>query len=238
MSFSFVAFSWTRLPCYWNTIDEAAGYNLANFELRNLSNNNGIGGGAQTKSTASGGRLADEPEHVRSGEGASSRPVDDPRSDGTMRVGTDAPNSKVFRSGEGPKEYWDEYYSLVGREAEDFSSLSQAAQKRGINVVEGNYSSYRKNTIQTGPDTKRWEFIEEFLHHKVATEGAFKPARDVLKKELKLNRVKQIGRVSEEIAVKQWILSKPKLLKVDQPTQTVLQKQIDQLKKHGVSDGY
>jgi hypothetical protein len=37
MSFSFVAFSWTRLPCYWSTIDEAAGYNLANFELRNLS---------------------------------------------------------------------------------------------------------------------------------------------------------------------------------------------------------
>jgi hypothetical protein len=156
----------------------------------------------------------------------------------TMLGGISAPNSKVFRSGEGPKEYWDEYYSLVGREAEDFSSLSQAAQKRGINVVEGNYSSYRKNTIQTGPDTKRWEFIEEFLHHKVATEGAFKPARDVLKKELKLNRVKQIGRVSEEIAVKQWILSKPKLLKLDQPTQTVLQKQIDQLKKHGVSDGY
>jgi hypothetical protein len=127
---------------------------------------------------------------------------------------------------------------LVGREAEDFSSLSQAAQKRGINVVQGDYSSYRKNTIQTGPDIKRWEFIEEFLHHKVATEGAFKPARDTLKKELKLNRVKQIGRVSEEIAVKQWILSKPKLLKLDQPTQNVLQKQIDQLKKHGVSDGY
>jgi hypothetical protein len=76
------------------------------------------------------------------------------------------------------------------------------------------------------------------LHHKVAKEAAFKPARDALKKELKPNRVKQIGRVSEEIAVKQWILNKPKLLKLDQPTQTVLQKQIDQLKKHGISDGY
>ena len=148
------------------------------------------------------------------------------------------PDSKLFRSSEGLKTYWDDYYSSVGREAEDFTSLSRAAQKRGINVVKGDYASYRKGTIKTGPDTKRWEFIEEFLHHKVETEGAFKPTRDALKKELKLNRIKQIGRVSEEIAVKQWILSKPKLLKLDQPTQTVLQKQIDQLKKHGVSDGY
>ncbi|VAW69003.1 hypothetical protein MNBD_GAMMA10-2372 [hydrothermal vent metagenome] len=113
----------------------------------------------------------------------------------------DVADDKAFRSNEGPQEYWDEYYSIVGRETENLSSLSVAAQRRGINVVEGDYASYRKNTIQTGPDTKRWEFIEEFLHHKIATEGSFKPTRDALKKELKLNRVKQIGRVSEEIVV-------------------------------------
>ena len=161
-----------------------------------------------------------------------------PKKTSTMQGGEVVPDSKTFRSSEGLQEYWDEYYSIVGREAEDFSSLSTAAQRRGINIIEGDYASYRKNTITTGPDTKRWEFIEEFLHHKVATEGSFKSTRDALKKELKRNRVKQIGRVSEEIAVKQWILSKSKLLKLDQPTQAVLQKQIDQLKKYGVSNGY
>jgi hypothetical protein len=37
MSFSFVAFSWTRLPCDWRIIDGSTGSDFANFELRNMS---------------------------------------------------------------------------------------------------------------------------------------------------------------------------------------------------------
>ncbi|MEJ2622442.1 MAG: CdiA family toxin C-terminal domain-containing protein [Candidatus Thiodiazotropha sp.] len=66
-------------------------YKISDDISLKANNNNGLGGDAQTKSTAPGGRSAEEPERVKSSEGASSRPVDDPHSDGTMRVGTDAP---------------------------------------------------------------------------------------------------------------------------------------------------
>jgi hypothetical protein len=141
-------------------------------------------------------------------------------------------------STEGLPAYWDEYYSVVGREAEDIGSLSSAARDRGIKVVESNYSGYINNTIKTAPDIKRWEFIEEFLHYKVDKSGSFADVRGPLKKELKLERISQPARVAEEIVVKQWILSKPKFFKLDQPTQVLLQKQIEQLRKYGVSNGY
>lgn len=151
---------------------------------------------------------------------------------------SDADVPGLMRSRQSPQEYWNEYYDAVGREGEDLTSLSAAAETRGIKVTKGNQASYGKGKITVAPDTKRWEFIEEFLHYKVETEGTFKPARDALKKDLKHNRIGSIGRVSEEIAVKQWILSKPKLLKLDEATQTVLRKQIEQLKAKGIKEGY
>jgi hypothetical protein len=77
-----------------------------NPKTNNSRNNNELGvegdggpalestleGSKQAKSTTSGGRPIDEPESVRSSEGVSSRPVDDPNSDGTMRTGADAPD--------------------------------------------------------------------------------------------------------------------------------------------------
>ncbi|MEJ2426968.1 MAG: hypothetical protein P8101_21485 [Candidatus Thiodiazotropha sp.] len=59
------------------------------LKSNNRLNNNELGGSNQIKSTASSGRPADEPTGVRSSEGASSRPVDDSNSDGTMRTGAD-----------------------------------------------------------------------------------------------------------------------------------------------------
>jgi len=127
------------------------------------------------------------------------------------------------------EKYWGEYYSKVGRQGDDISNLIKSAQKRTYgnkNLVVENlgYSSYKNERISIGPDTKRWEFIEEFLHYKVDNNQAFRKARKAIKKEIKRKGYGNYGRVSEEIAVKQWMLNKSKLLKLDDVTQELLKK--------------
>jgi len=139
--------------------------------------------------------------------------------------------------------YWNEYYAKVGSQGDDIEDLINSAKKRtygkgNLTVENLGYAGYNNGRIAVGSNTKRWEFIEEFLHYKVDNNQAFRTVRKQLQKELKMRRIKNIGRVSEEIAVKQWMLNKAKLLKLDEATQTLLKNQIEQLGRYGIEYGY
>lgn len=74
---------------------------------------------------------------------------------------------------DGESEYWSEYYDKVGRQGDNIDDLIESAKRRpygrhgNLSVEQGEFGSYLNGVIQYGENTKRWEFIEEFLHYNV-----------------------------------------------------------------------
>ncbi|MCX7745984.1 MAG: hypothetical protein N2645_03690 [Clostridia bacterium] len=142
------------------------------------------------------------------------------------------------------KAYHKEYFDQVGDTGDNIDDLIKSATKRNYQnrkliVKGGKDASYKSGTITYGPSTKRWEFLEEFLHYKVDNNQAFSSIRKNLRTELKYSGVRNgVGYAAEEIAVKSWLLKKANLFKLDEATQTLLKKQIEQLRRYGANYGY
>lgn len=143
------------------------------------------------------------------------------------------------------EQYWEEYYSEVGCKGDYIEDLIQSAKRRpygrhgNLSVVRGESSSYLNGTIQYGNETKRWEFIEEFLHYNVDRNNSLRKLRKMFRAQLKANGIHgNVGRVAEEMAVKNWLLEYSNLLGLDNATKKLLKNQIEQLGRFGIEYGY
>lgn len=142
-------------------------------------------------------------------------------------------------------QYWSEYYDKVGRQGDNIDDLIESAKRRpygrhgNLSVEKGEFGSYLNGVIQYGEDTKRWEFIEEFLHYNVDKNHSLLNKRKEFRNLLKANGVRgNLGRAAEEMAVKQWLLDYSNLLGFDDVTKELLKNQIEQLGKYGIKYGY
>jgi hypothetical protein len=144
------------------------------------------------------------------------------------------------------QDYWNEYYNKVGIQGDDLDSLVSIARSKGINIVSSSQAAFDPMTgnIELAPDSKKWEFFEEFLHKKVA-KGWKKDEIANLTQELRTVKdykgyksVKAPAVAAEEIIVKQWLLQHASLVGVGEAEKNLLQNQINQLKQYGTGRGY
>jgi RHS repeat-associated protein len=142
------------------------------------------------------------------------------------------------------QEYWDEYYEAVGTQGDDLGSLINSANNKGINIVPGSQAAFNPNTgdIELAPDSKKWEFFEEFLHSKVAKGWKAEEKLALTKSLRKVKDFKGKKTVSspsdsaEEIIVKEWLLKHASLVGVGEPEKILLQNQIRQLRTYGTKN--
>jgi len=112
------------------------------------------------------------------------------------------------------EKYWDDYYGKVGTQGDYIDDLIESAKRRpygrngNLSVVEGEAGSYFKGKITYNSGTKRWEFIEGFLHYNVDKNNSLQNMRKAFRSQLKESGIQgQLGRVAEEMAVKTWLLN-------------------------------
>ncbi len=148
--------------------------------------------------------------------------------------------SGIFEAlGSDPAEYWAKYYEIVGSQGDKLDDLLANAKRRGLSVKKGANASYSKNGLITyGPNTKRWELLEEILHHHVNTDGWKIDEIRSLKKVLQRRRIELARDVAEEIVIKQWLLQKGNLIGVGDATKQLLREQIQHLRSVGKTNGY
>lgn len=144
------------------------------------------------------------------------------------------------------QDYWHEYYNSVGAQGDNLDFLVSSAKNKGINIISGSQAAFDPMTgnIELAPDSKKWEFFEEFLHKKVA-KGWKKDEIAKLTQQLRkvkdykgYKSVKAPAVAAEEIIVKQWLLRHASLVGVGQAEKILLQNQINQLKQYGTGRGY
>jgi RHS repeat-associated protein len=140
--------------------------------------------------------------------------------------------------------HWDRYYEAVGSGGDDLTAMIKNLEAQGFTVEAGKTATQLGKVITYGPNTKRWELLEEYTHYR-ADNGFMKDEIAKLTKQLRKGiqipsggwrSVSSPAKSAEEIIVKQYLLDHAQSL--GPAEKQLLQDQIQWIRNYGIGDQY